>query len=260
VDATTIHEMRSDGSRDHQLIPQPRPVRRGHCGPQVFDITPAWSPDGRRIAWVRYGCAIGSKKRGVWIARADGSGGHRIAYGFGPSWSPDGKRLAITRPTSRGTSGVFVVNADGSGLTLVANEARGASWSPDGKTLVMGSSGPDVPTGLAYVAPDGTGRVETGVAGVSADWSPDGRHIVFVGDTEATGEIKVLDFVSGEIQPLTTNQVFDSDPTWSPDGSRIAWVEQRRIAGHVHHGIYVMTSDGSGVHRLRDGVDPDWRP
>jgi Tol biopolymer transport system component len=259
TNGTTIDVMRSDGSGDRQLIAQPRLRPRRACGPQIADMTPAWSRDGRRIAWVRYGCALRRDQRGVWIANADGSGAHRVVWGFAPSWSPDGKRLVLDRPTTRSTLGVFVVNTDGSGLMLIADEAGNPSWSADGSTIVMVSSGPHVGGGLAYVAPDGSNRQETGVQGTNPDWSPDGKLVAY--DGFSPREIRTLDFVTGMTVELTSDRFsLDSRPAWSPDGTRIAFVEQRRIGRHTRRGVYVINADGSNVVRLRNGIDPAWRP
>jgi Tol biopolymer transport system component len=93
----------------------------------------AWSPDGRKIAFV----GVRDGNRGIDVMNADGSGLRRLVRDAGkadPSvaWSPDGRKIAFTSGRD-GNSEIYVVNADGSGLRrLTRNPAWDANpvWSP----------------------------------------------------------------------------------------------------------------------------------
>ncbi len=110
---------------------------------------------------------------------------------FNPAWSPDGTRIAfMVRGNDRGGGPIFVMNADGSGVTRLTN----SRW------------------GLASFAPL---------------WSPDGTRIAFVTYGGNGSEIHVVNADgSGETQ-LTDNTASDLWPVWSPDGSRIAFQSHR---------------------------------
>jgi TolB protein len=103
------------------------------------NFAPAWSPDGRSIAFerrvgrVKYSrCSRCGRASGfeVWVMHADGSEARMLAQdGAQPSWSPDGQRLAFQRQ-----SDIYVMNADGSrqrNLTRAAgNRESRPVWSP----------------------------------------------------------------------------------------------------------------------------------
>jgi dipeptidyl aminopeptidase/acylaminoacyl peptidase len=137
-------------SRVRTLTPQPR------RGSGKSDYYPAWSPDGKRVAFFRSGPA-----GGLYVTRADGGGIRRLvrrdpvrpAPTAPPVWSPDGRQLAFslvgkTCPLrSAADAGLYVVHADGRGLRRITaavpdgpdlpSSIRVAAWSPDGRKLMF---------------------------------------------------------------------------------------------------------------------------
>jgi Tol biopolymer transport system component len=107
---------------------------------------PAWSPDGRRIAFFGIG-----GHNGTCLINRDGTGQVCIDIpGISPKWSPDGTRLAVTRGTDAGLE-VGVMNLDGSNATTVTTGLTPA-WSPDGKRLAFSRNN----VGVFVIDADGT--------------------------------------------------------------------------------------------------------
>lgn len=99
-----------------------------------FFEDPVYSPDGTKVAFVR-----ASSTRELWLMNPDGTERVRLTSDHSdrsPAWSPDGAQLAFSRALVAGTSpagsrsGIFVINRDGSGLTLVTLDfGRNVSWT-----------------------------------------------------------------------------------------------------------------------------------
>jgi Tol biopolymer transport system component len=207
-----------------------------------------------------------------------------------PAWSPDGRRLAF-KTAQAGSNQLAVINADGTGETLLTRTFRFSegqpSWSPDATKLLYRRTpeNPLVQNGDTWVldvagsAKDPTQPVTQPVLLRTGDerypsYSPDGTQIAFRGDldlVEPSGdeELYVMDADGTNVRQLTSNADFDSAPSWSPDGKRILF--ERAPAGTFTPGteaqekdVYVMRADGTHVRRLTDspGLDegPEFSP
>jgi TolB protein len=149
--------------------------------PGAADGYPRYSPDGRRIVFLRNSPGVDPSGAGaLFVVNSDGTGLRRITpwgYAFlSQSWSPDGKWIAFERPYGE----LYLVHPNGTGLHRIPLDlpagagAENPAWSPDGSWLVF-SLVRNGAANIYIVRPNGLGmRHVTLFAGVSAqtpDWT-----------------------------------------------------------------------------------------
>ena len=136
-----------------------------------------------------------------------------------PVWSPDGRRIAFVN--RRDGRALYVMNADGSGLRIVARVQPRATpaWSPDGRRIVFQGWG-DGP--VYVVSADGSGQRTLARRGNAPAWSPDGRRIAF----SITGKLYVVNADGSGHRTLTRVMPGGGAATlaWSPDGRKLLFL------------------------------------
>jgi TolB protein len=238
---------------------------------------PEWSPDGRKLVFVkrpeRSGAAcrpVGSCHDEIYVINADGTGLRRLTRNAvvdgAPVWSPDGRRIAFTRDRDRQTANIYVMNADGSGQRRLTPNLRRRpwvelAWSPDWKKIAfIASAGHLGAADIFVINADGSGLLNvTNTVTTSFDfaWSPDGRRIAYLEGDPAGAPLYVVNADGTGKHRLTRPLMVDlGSPSWSPDGRTLAFT-----GGSV---LYTVHADGTGLRKLTRGpgwnVGPDWSP
>jgi Tol biopolymer transport system component len=175
-------------------------------------------------------------------------------------WSPDGRRIAfIGRPDNTVPDGIYVMNADGSGVTRITNPGPGwddsVDWSPDGKQLAFTRTEGGQQR-IYVIKPDGSGLTQlTNSQSRHPRWSPDGAKIAFSQQSAShwSYEIAVMNADGTGVHYLTNNLTDDEEPDWSPDGSSLAYQGWR--LGRPR--LFVINADGTDDRLLTTSVPED---
>jgi TolB protein len=233
-------------------------------GPEVAN-GPAWSPDGRRIAFLN----VRHQNQDIYVLDLGSGQTHRVtrdrADDREPAWSPDGRTIAFVseRRASGFFSHVFVINADGNGERRLTHDLNGASypaWSPDGRKIVFFDHG----NGTYVVNADGSGQRRLGPGALEHSWSPDGQRIAYLDGSSGTFQLYVMNTDGTGKHHIARG----ARPSWSPDGSKIAFIADpaggKSVPAKLRPEIYVINPDGTGLKRLTNNRvwddGPVWSP
>ncbi|MFN8532164.1 MAG: DPP IV N-terminal domain-containing protein [Dehalococcoidia bacterium] len=200
------------------------------------DLQPAWSPDGTVIAYVKR-----EQDYSDILLYVNGTGdfkpltNNRFAkttWVFRPTWSPDGKQLAFVSDQFGWDLGLFLMNANGSGVRRISQgESSGGvdspTFSPDGKTIALAAfRGPIQQVWLFTIATGRWTQVTTHQEGAyDPRWSPVDDKLAYTARENKKNDIWVTDLEGKNRKRLTTDGAARA-PAWSPDGKFLAWIAE----------------------------------
>ena len=247
-----IDVMRADGTEARSLAV---------VGDRFHHGSPAWSPDGKQLAFDAY--RSGFQDPAVFLCDADGSNLRQLAPGAYPRWSPDGTQIVLYSGLASGANPeISILDVTGSNRRRLT-EGTFPDWSPDGKKIVFGRSGDD--RGIWTIDADGSGLRQ--LASTEGDvlapvWSPDGKRIAFSQAKGGDSSIDLIGSEGGAEQQLTTGDGHDFFANWSPDGKRIAFARYDRELREAD--VDVIDAAGSNLKALTSApgyqIDPAFSP
>lgn len=242
----------ADGFNPQTIVDSPDPI-----------MSPAWSPDGRKLAYVSFE----NRQSSIYVQELATGRRDKIASYPGingsPAFSPDGSRMAMTL-SKDGNPDVYVMNLGSRQLSRLTDHYAidtEPAWSPDGGTIYFTSDRGGQPQVYRVSASGGAAeRISfEGDYNAAAEVAPNGRALALV--TRTAGRFRIaFDQIGGGARRLLSSGPLDESPSFAPNGSMVIYASQNN-----GRGVLAVTpiAGGSGQRLTQDAGEvrePAWSP
>jgi TolB protein len=227
-------------------------------------MSPAWSPDGRRLAYVSFE----QKRSEIYIQDLRSGARKRVSARPGvngaPAWSPDGRYLAVALSRQDGNLDIYTLDINSQVLTRLTDGPAidtEPAWTADGRQVLFtsdASGGPQI-----YRVPSSGGRAQRvtfdGSYNARPRVSPDGNSLAVVHNDRGNYRIATIDLARSALQVLTDGRL-DESPSFAPNGEILIYATREGSRGV----LATVTADGRIRQRISavegDVREPSWGP
>jgi TolB protein len=261
--ATRIAYVENRGPRDYRLEIADADGADVHVAVRSNEpiISPSWSPDGTRVAYVSF-----EQKKPVIYMQDLITGQRRVisnqkGNNSAPAWSPDGSTLALAL-SKDGNTEIYAINANGGGLRRLTNNPTidtEPQFSADGQAIYFTSDRSGGPQIYKMSASGGAATRVTfnGPYNISPRIAPDGKTLAWISQRDGKFSLYAMDLASGQELRLADGA---TEPSFSPNGKYIMYATnsggQRSLA--------VVSVDGRVKQSLTTQAgnirEPNWGP